>query len=83
MTTRTSKSASGIRGTSSPSGTSKPAAGTAKKAKARKTRVKIEGKFAAIVKKTKSLTAAQRKRALEAAGIIDAYGKLDDKFKQD
>jgi hypothetical protein len=84
MSKRTSKSASGTPGTSSPSGTLGEMAATGKK-KGGKARPEIDysgSRFAYIVDALKQMTPAEFRQSLFEAGIVDENGKLTPMYKR-
>lgn len=76
MKKHTSKSASEIQKTSSPSGTSNLTEGTANKPKRRKR----HNRFDRVVEHVRNMTSAEFRESLQATGIIDADGNLTKKY---
>ena len=79
MKKRTSKSASAIRGTSSPSGTSGKTDATA--GKSEREERNGHGPFDFVVQRLRKMGPKELRDSLVAAGIIDAEGHLQPKYQ--
>jgi hypothetical protein len=82
MSKRTSKSASGTRKTSSPSGTSGETAATGKSKKPRPEIDYSGSRFAYLVDALKRMTPEEFHRSLVDAGIVDEDGELTPMYKR-
>ena len=79
MKKRTSKSASGIRKASLPSGTSGLTGATASKPLKKQKRV---GRYQKVVATVNGMTPVEFRKSLVTAGIIGAAGTLAKKYKK-
>jgi hypothetical protein len=83
MSKRTSKSASGTPGTSSPSGTSGETAATGKKRGKARPEIDYSGsRFAHLLDILKQMTPEEFHRSLVDAGIVDEDGELTPMYKR-
>ncbi len=82
MSKRTSKSASGTRGTSSPSGTSGRTVATAGAVPSPGANEAAGSEFSFLIESVQGMTAAEFRRSLIQSGIVDGDGKLAAKYRR-